>query len=565
MQPREAGKVGAAISGLADTSGDIANTGLALQGHIREAQASVDELAAQNELAAADEAYQVQLAKTTNSRDVEGVTQEHNDTLNEISRKWSNSPASREIQMHTEALRPRGEHLGQIKQIDLMSKEWDAQTEIQMQTLIPQLVTAQRNGDKGQVDYINGYIDHLYDDGKQKGLISDADKDLAINKMQIQVRQQLNDAVISSADPKERLAAIQQLKSGGSGPLNLAGLAAGDVAALRTQAESMNERLDNLAEAQNLNRDLNIVQNAFAAPEYKNNYEARVNSLQDGDWLVQHGIVSEDGSPNREMAQKLIQETNAQRAEWEKQQTDRDQKALDQYGPNVSKMTRAQIEQLPGESEGGISPRARATLLSRWDENYHIGLSERTAARIANIQERQEKMEEIKFNSDQTRGQVSLDMASGKVLTQSDIWEIPGITNDDRQKLLDQQKAGNKYVNDVLTGFKDLPLPAEEQNRLATVFYDQVQAGDLRGPAITTLGESLKNQAKQRNAAQWIDSLFYGTPTATDVSRNADRVGQLADYLKTKNAPARPKTVPDDYVWNPQGNNGKGSWRAPKQ
>ena len=109
-------------------------------------------------------------------------------------------------------------------------------------------------------------------------------------------------------------------------------------------------------------------------------------------------------------------------------------------------------------------------------------------------------MEEIKFNSDQTRGQVSLDMASGKVLLPNDIWEIPGITNDDRQKLLDQQKAGNKYVNDVLTGFKDLPLPAEEQNRLATVFYDQVQAGDLRGPAITTLGESLKNQAKQKNS-----------------------------------------------------------------
>ena len=538
MNPRQAAIPGQAVAGLADTVGSIADEGLNLQAKMREAQQSVDELAAQNELSAADEAYQVQLAKTQNSRDVDGITEQHNKTLDEIAGKWSKSPAVMQIQQHAESLKPRSDHLGQMRQIDLMGKEWDTQTTIQLKTLLPQLVTAKRNGDTGQEQYINGYVNHLYDDALDKGLISDADKQKAIAAFQEGTRKQVNQSYINSADPKDRKAAIAQLKSGGSGPLDLTNLAAGDVDALRIQAQEDDRRITELAEAGNLNTALNTMHSAFQAPEYKYNYEARINSLQDGDWLIQHRIVSEDGQPDRVMAEKLITETNNERAEWEKQQVDRDNKALDEYGPKVGKMTRAQIEQLPGESQGGISPRARATLLSRWDENYHLNQSERTTARQENIQERQLKMEEIKFNSDQTRGQVSLDMASGKVLLPADIWEIPGLTNDDRQKLLDQQKVGNKYFDDVLNGFKDLPLPVEEQNRLATVFYDLVQAGDLRGPMITTLGESLKSQAKQKNAAQWIDSLYYGQATAGDISRNADRVGQLAGYLKSRNAPS---------------------------
>ena len=30
-------------------------------------------------------------------------------------------------------------------------------------------------------------------------------------------------------------------------------------------------------------------------------------------------------------------------------------------------------------------------------------------------------------------------------------------------------------------------------------------------------------------------------------------------------APERPKAVPPNYVWNPSGNNGKGSWKAPSR
>ena len=32
----------------------------------------------------------------------------------------------------------------------------------------------------------------------------------------------------------------------------------------------------------------------------------------------------------------------------------------------------------------------------------------------------------------------------------------------------------------------------------------------------------------------------------------------------TQNPPQRPTAVPPDYVWNPQGNNGRGSWDHPQ-
>lgn len=424
MNPREAGKPGAAISEAGDRGVDAAISGLDMLGHIREAQKNVDELAAQNELNAADEAYQVQLAKTTNSRDVEEVTKQHNDTLNSIANRWSNSPAVVEIQMHAESLIPRSDHLGQMKQIDLMGKEFDVQTTAQLKTLLPQLVTARRNGDKGTEDYINGYVNSIFDKGIKSGIVTDAQKQFGIAAFQEGMRKQLNESYITSADPKERQQAIAQLKSGGNGPLDLTGLAAGDVRAMSDHAEQVNEELNRRAESQSLNGDLGKMSALFSAPEYKDNYEAQIKSLQDGDWLKENGFVSEDGKPNFVRSEQLQQEVNRMRAERQKEQEDNDTKGLEKIEPLIigNQMSRAKLVQV--SQQIGLSPRAYNAALAKWDENNRYNHQVAVEGRQLADQERKEKSQEAAADW-------TLRIAQGAVPSDADIRTTPGLSKAD--------------------------------------------------------------------------------------------------------------------------------------
>lgn len=365
MKPNEAGKVGGAISAL----GEVGEQNASMEWHIRKAQANVDELAAQNDYNAAMMKYDEDLRKTENSRDVPTVAGQAHDNLNEIQKKWENSPGLVAIQQQGDGLRARIDHVGQVRGIDLAGKEGIAQAGIQLQTLIPQLVTAQRNGDKGLVDFINTRIDSMYGGLVDSGLMSSANKEIAMNAVQIQFRQQINEAAMQSANPKERLQAIKQLNEGGDGPLNLAGLAPGDIAALRTKAESENQRLDNLAEAGQINGALNITHAAFQAPEYQHNYDAQVNSLEDGEWLTKHGIVSADGSPDRIMADKLIGEANRQRAEFQRVEHDNDNKALDKIGPMIddNHLNQGQLHQMLDHEN--VSPAVRSKMVAKWRAN----------------------------------------------------------------------------------------------------------------------------------------------------------------------------------------------------
>jgi hypothetical protein len=122
--PSEAGKPGQTISGLASETNDVALTGLDFDNYLKKAQQHVDSLAAQNQLAEVYSNTQNQLSKTQNSRDVADVIQQSNKTLNEVSSQWSKSPASIQIQMSADALRPDLTRIGTVRQVDLMGKEF---------------------------------------------------------------------------------------------------------------------------------------------------------------------------------------------------------------------------------------------------------------------------------------------------------------------------------------------------------------------------------------------------------------------------------------------------------
>ena len=426
MSPGEAAIPGQTMERTGQQWGQVADAGMALVNHIREAQKSVDKIAARNQLNAAVLKYKDDLVKTANSRDVPDLETSAKDSITQIVKQWAKSPALIDIELEAQSLNPHVEHFAQVRGIDLMGKEWDAQTDVQLQTLLPQLVSARRSGDAAQEKYITDYINHIYDDAVQKGLKSTADKQLAITKIQEGVKKELNEAAILSSDPKERKRAIEQLKNGGSGPLDLSGKSAGDISAMRVHAQEVDHRLTNLSEAQNLNGALNTIANVFQAPEYKDNFEAQEKALQDGEFLKKNGIVSEDGSPNRVLAGKLSAEVQRERAIRHQEQVDQDEKIVEKYSPLIdeNKLSRAQIDQIPG-----LSNRARSALHRQWNENNRFNRQMALQGRQVATREKAEK-------SEQTTAQVMLEIAGGKEYSPMDIRTMPNVSPKDKMQLL---------------------------------------------------------------------------------------------------------------------------------
>jgi hypothetical protein len=168
-------------------------------------------------------------------------------------------------------------------------------------------------------------------------------------------------ALANSPKPADRQAVIAQLKSG-NGPLVDGMNLAERNTNLRT-AEKIDNELTEMAGAQNLNSVLNNMHDAFGKFPYTNNgkgdYEARENAVDDGDFLKSIGAVDSNGKPDRVMGEKLQQEVTRQRAEWEKEQSDKDQNIIAKHIPNVMKMSEAQVTALGSE---GLSPRGISAL-----------------------------------------------------------------------------------------------------------------------------------------------------------------------------------------------------------
>lgn len=134
MSPQEASRGAEAVSRLGEEANQSVLSAFDLEMYIKKAQQHVDSLAAQNDLAKVYADTQNQLSKTQNSRDVDGVIQSANENLNEVSKRWSTSPASIQIQQSADSLRPDLSRIGTVRQVDLMGKEFnitlDKQAEI---------------------------------------------------------------------------------------------------------------------------------------------------------------------------------------------------------------------------------------------------------------------------------------------------------------------------------------------------------------------------------------------------------------------------------------------------
>lgn len=173
MSPSEAGRPGEAVAQLGQVSNDAALAGIDLETQMKQAQKHVDSLAAQNDLAKVYANTQDRLAHTQNSRDVEGVIKDANNTLNDVSARWSTSPASIQIQQSADALRPDLSHIGTVKQVDLMGKEFKVTISQQAEVLTGSYAADRASGGSG--DMALGAFSTAVHGGVTTGLIGDVE------------------------------------------------------------------------------------------------------------------------------------------------------------------------------------------------------------------------------------------------------------------------------------------------------------------------------------------------------------------------------------------------------
>jgi hypothetical protein len=251
VSPAQAGRPGEDIAELAQTTGDIADTGLALQAHIREAQKQVDTLAAENQFKAAYDQYQVQLEKTQNSRDIPDLITQQKATFNSITREWAKSPAYMQIQMYGESLAPKVQTDGQFRQVALMKNEGTIQLNQQAVTLADTYSNARIAGDqKGEQAALDGFIASTQS-LVQSGLMGAVEAADTVRKFR-QSGQELQIAKsIENADPKVNQAIYDQMNSH---PENFPDVTPDKLAAYKEHAQSAVKshiEFQNWAEGQN--------------------------------------------------------------------------------------------------------------------------------------------------------------------------------------------------------------------------------------------------------------------------------------------------------------------------
>lgn len=213
MSPQEAGRSGASISEMGQDIQGISAEGMAIQLHIKRAQQHVDSLAASNELDAAFRQMQTDLAKTQNSQDVPDVLKHWKDSVNDISKRWGNSPAGVQIQMAADSLRPEMDQHAQMRQIDLMGKEFKVSLAHQGQILAQDYASARSVGDgKGEQAAVDAYTQAVQG-GVQTGLIGNVEAQENIRQFRragqaLEVRQALD-----SLNPEANQKMINELTS----------------------------------------------------------------------------------------------------------------------------------------------------------------------------------------------------------------------------------------------------------------------------------------------------------------------------------------------------------------
>jgi hypothetical protein len=359
MNPRIAGEPGRAMANAAEQMGSVAEMGFHVAEKLQEAQETVDVKMGEVGIDKLEADAHAAIGKATTPEQMQDIQRGFEEQAQEAVNSQKNPKVSRALQFY-----------GAHKSIGIQDLATARQAKV---TTENDLAANDMLGTKYSGDYVlaaaaGGDTTMAENDEKillassvKHGTMTQEQADAHYDKWLKASKMDTIGALANSPKPADRQAVIAQLKSG-NGPLVDGMNLAERNTNLRT-AEKIDNELTEMAGAQNLNSVLNNMHDAFGKFPYTNNgkgdYEARENAVDDGDFLKSIGAVDSNGKPDRVMGEKLQQEVTRQRAEWEKEQSDKDQNIIAKHIPNVMKMSEAQVTALGSE---GLSPRGISAL-----------------------------------------------------------------------------------------------------------------------------------------------------------------------------------------------------------
>jgi hypothetical protein len=359
MNPRIAGEPGRAMANAAEQMGSVAEMGFHVAEKLQEAQETVDVKMGEVGIDKLEADAHAAIGKATTPEQMQDIQRGFEEQAQEAVNSQKNPKVSRALQFYGAHKSIGIQDLATVRQAKVTTENDLAANDMLGTKYSGDYVLAAAAG--GDTTMAENDEKILLASSVKHGTMTQEQADAHYDKWLKASKMDTIGALANSPKPADRQAVIAQLKSG-NGPLVDGMNLAERNTNLRT-AEKIDNELTEMAGAQNLNSVLNNMHDAFGKFPYTNNgkgdYEARENAVDDGDFLKSIGAVDSNGKPDRVMGEKLQQEVTRQRAEWEKEQSDKDQNIIAKHIPNVMKMSEAQVTALGSE---GLSPRGISAL-----------------------------------------------------------------------------------------------------------------------------------------------------------------------------------------------------------
>jgi hypothetical protein len=359
MNPRIAGEPGRAMANAAEQMGSVAEMGFHVAEKLQEAQETVDVKMGEVGIDKLEADAHAAIGKATTPEQMQDIQRGFEEQAQEAVNSQKNPKVSRALQFYGAHKSIGIQDLATVRQAKVTTENDLAANDMLGTKYSGDYVLAAAAG--GDTTMAENDEKILLASSVKHGTMTQEQADAHYDKWLKASKMDTIGALANSPKPADRQAVISQLKSG-NGPL-VDGMNLAERNTTLTAAEHKDHELTEMAEATDLNSVLNNMHDAFGKFPYTNNakgdYEARENAVDDGDFLKSIGAVTPDGKPDRVMGEKLQQEVTRQRAEWEKEQSDKDQNIISKYVPNVMKMSESQVTSLGKE---GLSPRGISAL-----------------------------------------------------------------------------------------------------------------------------------------------------------------------------------------------------------
>lgn len=536
--PAEFGRMGESFAQLGETVEGVAQQQQELNLFKKKAQEHVDVLASQNDQNALVLNFKETLAKTPNSQDVPEVVEQYNKKLNDLSARWSKSPAAIAIQMNGDYLRPELDHVGNVRQISLMGDELKITLDKQAETLAGDYAAGNREAALAA-------LTAAVDGPAGKLLLGAAERGEYLRQLKIKGQTLEINNGIANRNPDVNQQVYENINAH---PELYPDVTKEKLDVMKGQALDAFEahtKFQEWADVQMAMKTLPTKVNEFTNLGTGHFDEAK--ALTDNAKRMASGEITDKQA---DALARGFESHSAQLRVQVKQDSDKKLDHIDNL-LTAHEFGEAQAQMLKDEQwfeDNGLGDEYRQGMRYR-NQMLSQTSAEFNTHRQMSIYERQEKERQTAYESDQVYGKVRLDVASGKVLEPLDIWKMPGLSDKDRTALLQEVKPENRdpHVTDGLNKISNLGITDERKYELARVFVNQVKSGDARGAAITDTADKLIKEVKSKNAQEYIDQLYRQTSEGAPPSTSTDAFRQFTHHPGS-DAPAGLKPVSERKV-----------------